>query len=94
MSVLTVAGQPVKTTLCKSCLRRIVWASTRNARTGKTGSMPVDADPAPTGNVELVFEHNLLYAVVLGQPSLLSTELRHSHMETCPKRDQWRKRRR
>jgi hypothetical protein len=77
-----------RATPCRTCGRTIVFASTR-----KSKSMPVDVAPAADGNVELVIEHGLLYADVHGQPPIMPTVLRHSHMETCPHRDRWKGRR-
>jgi hypothetical protein len=73
---------------CRSCHRPIIWAV--NGKTGK--SMPVDADPADNGNIELLPRAGAApEAVVHAQPPMLATGLYLSHFATCPDRDRWRK---
>lgn len=62
---------------CRSCGAPIRWA-----RTAANGALiPLDAEPNPAGNVELVDGR----AVVHGQPPLLTPpELWMPHHATCP----------
>lgn len=53
--------------------------------------MPVDADPSPVGNVELVDDDGILRATVHSQPPLGVDDLYVSHFATCPDANDWRR---
>lgn len=72
--------------ICRSCGAPVVWA-----RTSTGGSMPVDADPSPVGNVELVDDDGILRATVHSQPPLGVDDLYVSHFATCPDANDWRR---
>lgn len=68
-----------------TCTASIIWATTQ--ATGK--SIPVDADPHPDGNVELIpnldAPERAPWAVVHSAPPLLTTGTLHMpHHATCP----------
>lgn len=84
---------------CRSCSARIIWAE------GPSGkAMPVDAEPSPTGNVQLFRRPNgEVYAKVLGPEAAQNVRaaaevlkaahtLRTSHFATCANAAQHRKR--
>lgn len=75
------------TSTCRSCGARIVWARTVNGK-----SMPVDADPADSGNVELIPEDtgSAMRAIVHGQAPLDDRPLHWPHHATCPDAESWR----
>lgn len=87
-----VAGDVGEISRCAGCGAQIIWAYTELGR-----RMPVDADPSPTGNVEL---HRIgggydVGAKVLGAAELehargAGSRLRTSHHATCPKADEFR----
>lgn len=64
---------------CRSCGAPILWA-----RTTKSKSIPLDADPCEDGNLTLI-EGVAHYGALAGQ--------RHykSHYATCPDAARWRK---
>jgi hypothetical protein len=74
---------------CRSCHRPIIWAV--NEKTLKV--MPLDADPAPTGNIAIAGANKALRCRVI-PPHLAygRTDLRLSHFATCPHADKWRRR--
>lgn len=75
-----------RTTTCRSCDARVIWATTSNGK-----AMPVDELPVDDGNVELALDvHGRAVATVLTGPSLLGGPLRTSHFVSCPQADQWR----
>lgn len=80
------------TARCSSCGAPITWAVTT---TGKR--MPVDAEPAPNGNVELTpllsaFNREPTEATVHAQRPLGHEGPLHlSHFVTCPQADEWRR---
>ena len=67
------------TARCRSCDAPIIWAVTKNDK-----RMPVDAEPAENGNVELVDQGRVKRAIVHAQPSFGSGPLYLSHFVTCP----------
>jgi hypothetical protein len=73
---------------CRSCGARIRWAVTAKGK-----RMPVDADPADGGNVELVEQGGDLRAVVHAQPPLDAGPLHWPHHATCPDGASWKGRR-
>jgi hypothetical protein len=76
---------------CGSCFRPIIWAITTNAK-----PMPVDAEPPTTGgNVDLEYRGTTVQplARVLGVAAQFGrTNLRTSHLATCPDSARWRAR--
>lgn len=81
-----MADYPIET--CRSCPAQIIWAVTERGK-----RMPVDVDPVPGGNVQLVEQHGQLTAVVVpAKRAFGRMNLRKSHFTTCPQADQWRKR--
>ncbi len=82
------------TSKCRSCGAPIVWTITEAA----SESMPVDADPSPSGTVRLLEVDNVVIPVArvcpdstrdLFDPS--DDGSRHvSHFATCPNADEWR----
>lgn len=83
-------------TTCRSCNAPIRWATTERER-----SIPIDPDPRPDGNIELVEEHHRTIARVLTaarraelEQAILAANrdgqtfplnLHVSHFTTCPK---------
>lgn len=67
---------------CRSCGAEIVWVVT------STGArMPLDAEPNPDGNVELVNGR----AIVHGQPpAFVHGPIHMPHHATCPDAEEWR----
>jgi hypothetical protein len=80
----------VKRSTCRTCRADIIWAVSANGK-----AMPIDADPAPGGNVRLtVTTPNMApSATVLGPLDIVMAddvdELRWPHHATCPN---WTKR--
>jgi hypothetical protein len=75
----------------ESCRAPIIWACTVNGEL-----MPVDAEPDPLGNVELVPPAPCGAAPTAvvhapDQPLMFGTELRLPHFATCPDAARWRK---
>lgn len=66
---------------CRGCGAPIRWV-----RTIHGGLMPLDAEPDPDGNVELV-DH---FAVVHSQPTLFGGDRWMPRHATCPDADQFR----
>lgn len=67
---------------CRSCLRSIFWATTRNDKL-----IPVDVATSLDGNVEILPTPGggPPRAVVHSQPPALTTgTLHHTHFTTCP----------
>ncbi len=79
------------TATCRSCPAQIIWAVTAKGK-----YMPVDAEPNPDGNVELLPPAPGMrapQAIVHGQPQMMTEGAIHMpHHATCPKADEWRKR--
>lgn len=77
---------------CNSCGAEIVWAVT----SGKGKAMPIDAEPNPDGNVELLPPKQgtrAPVAVVHAQPPLAPEHPIHMpHHATCPQAAEWRRR--
>ncbi|MEU4781055.1 hypothetical protein [Micromonospora sp. NPDC023633] len=73
---------------CKSCPAQVIWAVTERGK-----AMPVDAEPGPGGNVQLVEQYGQLTAVVVpAKRAFGRTNLRKSHFVTCPQAHEWRRR--
>lgn len=80
---------------CRGCGAPILWV-----RTTHGNLMPLDAEPDPDGNVELVdrdgqavtdpTDQRALTAVVHAQPSMLGGRRWMPHHATCPEADQFR----
>jgi hypothetical protein len=78
----------MRTTHCKSCPAEIFWVKTVNGK-----AMPLDAEPADTGNVVVVNGQ----AIVFAGPDRIPDEYREvprylSHHISCPQGRAWRKR--
>jgi hypothetical protein len=75
---------------CRSCGARIVWAETISGR-----RMPVDADPAPDGNLVLAYSSPgaapMAVVVTPSQPMLDDPPRYLSHFVTCPNAEHHRK---
>jgi hypothetical protein len=71
---------------CTSCSAPILWAVTINDK-----FMPVDAEPSPDGNVELIEEGRIRRAIVHTQPLLAPISLHKPHWATCPNASEHRK---
>jgi len=66
--------------LCSDCGRRVLWAMT-----ARNTPLLVDAEPSPTGKIELVREDGVLRAVLrLRGPVPKGARMHHSHFKTCP----------
>ena len=69
--------------VCRACGAPIVWASTVHGR-----AMPIDADPDPDGNIELVADakgRTVAHVHHDGQASLFGDVQRWMpHFATCP----------
>ena len=95
MSGVTYNGYDVGECRDADCQAPIIWAITQAGK-----RMPVDADPAPNGNVllqpSLNPSTNTPRATVVNpnSPPLdgFDGTLHHSHFETCPAADRWRSR--
>jgi hypothetical protein len=76
---------------CRTCRAPIVWVVTAASGT----SMPVDPDPVPDGNLELIDagpgQQPRAVVVDPGQLSLDGAPRYVSHFVTCPQADQHRK---
>jgi hypothetical protein len=79
---------------CRSCHAPIIWAYTR------TGIMPLDAEPAPAGNIRVTWVGWPPEATPSAHATILNREqaqdagepLYVSHFATCPQASTWRKR--
>lgn len=75
---------------CRSCPAEIIWAVTPRGK-----SIPIDAEPNPDGNVELLPPKpgtRAPVAVVHGQPPLAAEHPIHMpHCATCTHPEHWRK---
>ena len=73
---------------CRSCDAPIIWAITSKGR-----RMPVDAEPRPDGNVELIDSGGMMpQTVVHAQPPLAAENPLHTpHHMTCPQAHEWRR---
>jgi hypothetical protein len=83
---------PVAQCRSASCAAPVIWA-----RTSSGELMPVNPDPDPDGNVELMppgAGYDTPTAIVhpADQPTLWAGERYVSHFATCPEADQWRDR--
>ena len=71
---------------CKACNAEIVWCQTESG-----GRMPVDAEPAGGGNIEI----RGLTAIVLNKSQRSMADgivpLHKSHFATCPSASRFRK---
>ncbi len=74
---------------CGSCQAEIIWAVTTRGK-----DMPVNADPAPGGNVALDYRpgQDPLARVLTTTQQFGRNNLRLSHFATCPQAPRWRKR--
>ena len=77
---------------CRSCGAPVLWATVELS--GK--QMPVDADPAPEGNVLIQREPGRVWARVLTGHDLHQARhedepLHRSHFSTCPDAATWRR---
>ena len=72
-------------TKCRSCAAPIVWAV--SATSGRL--MPLDAEPAPGGNVRLEHTggHWVAHVIAATTPGAHYT----SHFLNCPQAKQWRR---
>lgn len=78
--------------LCRSCQQPIRWETTPAGK-----AIPLDPDPHPSGNVDVVYVGGELVAIVLGPADAVSAQaaghkLYRSHFATCPNADAHRKR--
>lgn len=80
-------------TTCGKCPARIFFAETRNGRRN-----PIDADPAPRGNIKITERGDAMpYAETLSPIEALAVQstpgavLYMSHFVTCPKADTFRR---
>lgn len=71
---------------CRSCDAEVRWA-----RTSAGKRMPLDAEPDPNGNVELVGEGMMEVAVVHSQQSMGAGVRYMPHHATCPDAAEWRR---
>jgi hypothetical protein len=79
---------------CRSCQAPLIWAVTAGGR-----PMPVDAEPGPGGLVALTARPGAApLAVVVPAAGRVQraaraarTDLRRTHMQTCPDRAHWRR---
>lgn len=76
---------------CRTCHAQVIWAVTVNAR-----AMPVDAEPAPGGNVQLEARPGLqpLARVLPVAKQFGKKDLHTSHFARCPQAERWRSGRR
>lgn len=80
-----------RATACRLCGARIVFAITVKTVRGeeRLRTMPVDLEPAPGGNVRLTMSGRNVRAYVIGAKVARTRQsLHHSHMETCPNKEQ------
>lgn len=80
------------TAVCRSCGAPIVWETTVTAK-----AMPIDPDPDPAGNVDVVWIGGERVALVLGPADAVAAQaaghkLYVSHFGTCPSAGAWRRR--
>lgn len=76
---------------CRGCGQEILWFTTLAGK-----AMPVDPEPAPTGNVDLVWVGGDEIAVVLSKEDALSAQaaghkLYLSHFTSCPQAGRFRR---
>ena len=72
---------------CRSCGAEVRWAHTTFGKL-----MPLDAEPDPNGNVELVGKGQQQLAIVHAQPTMDGGLRYMPHHATCPDAEQWRRR--
>lgn len=73
---------------CRSCGQPVIWAVTAALK-----DMPVDAEPAAGGNVQLERRYGQKpLARVLGVAQQFGKTLRLAHFATCPHAASWRRR--
>jgi hypothetical protein len=79
----------VNTEACRSCGKPIIWAVTVRGN-----DMPVNVDPQPDGNIQLVERDGMapLAKVLKVADRFGKTNLRTSHFVDCPQARKWRKR--
>lgn len=79
---------PVEECRTPSCRARIIWAKTERMQ-----AMPVEADPAPDGTLELWWDFNEVRVRNLRSVrQRFGKTLHRSHFATCPEADKWRNR--
>ena len=72
---------------CRSCGAPVIWCMTKHGR-----HKPVNAEPVGNGNINLHFDP-LGLTVPVAAVVAAGKGSHVSHFATCPKADQWRKRR-
>lgn len=72
---------------CRSCSAQVIWTETERGK-----AMPVDAEPAPGGNLALWLDGkgDVRSRVVGPKHAFGRTDLRLSHFIRCPQAKQWR----
>ena len=70
---------------CRSCQAPVKWVTTEAGR-----AMPLDAEPDPGGNVEIVAGNQ---ARVHRQTPMVGGPFYMPHHATCPQGREWRKKR-
>jgi hypothetical protein len=77
----------VKRSTCRSCSAPIIWAETDAGK-----RIPVDADPAPDGSLDLTeFRPGEVHAGFVPEDQRAGLSLHRSHFSTCPDARAWRK---
>jgi len=80
--------QQLRPTPCRSCGTAMIWAESRSGK-----PMPLDAHPAPNGNVLLL--DGVAHVLAIDEADMLRRRqipLYLSHHATCPHGAKWRKR--
>ena len=77
--------------VCQGCKAEIVWALTSAGK-----SMPLDPEPHPDGNVEAMQDQDGRWHVIAVHPGpdLFGGTRYHSHFTTCPKADDFKRKKR
>ncbi len=78
--------EPLRAARCRSCDVPILWCEVTRAG-GKSGRMPVDAEPVPMGNVFVEQRRGTLLATVSKGPV---EHGRMAHHATCPQAKEWK----
>jgi hypothetical protein len=77
---------------CRSCHAPIVWAVTEAGR-----PIPLNPDPEPAGNLELVTRPGqrppVVHVLTASAPRSPDVDRYQSHFATCPNANEWRRRR-
>lgn len=79
-----------KSSKCRACGEPLVWAVSQKGR-----MMPVEKEPHPEGTVQLTERNGSWYAKILkaDEARTFQGPLYRSHFSSCPKADQFRRRR-